>query len=79
MITKPKQFLLEQELERERFLKRLGEKESVQLLESLLTSGLVEEFTFSDHQPMALAMSIKYARKQYLFRDGPKIYWMWSR
>ncbi len=64
MITNPKQFLLEQEQAREAYLGSLSEEESVRLLESLLTSGLVEEFTFSDHQPMALAMSIKNAGKR---------------
>lgn len=64
MITNPKQYLFEQEQAREQYLQALSLEESVRLLESLLTSGLVEEFTFSDDQPIALAMSIKNARKR---------------
>lgn len=64
MITNPKEYLLEQERAREEFLRGLSEEESVRLLEDLLRSGLVEEFTFSDHRPIALAMSIRHARKR---------------
>ncbi len=64
MIKNPKQYLLEQERAHEKFLRGLSQEESVHLLEDLLTSGLVEEFTFPDHRPLALAMSIKDARKR---------------
>ena len=64
MITNPKQYLLEQEQAREEFLLGLSQEESVRLLEDLLTSGLAEEFTFSDHRPISLAMSIQNARKR---------------
>ena len=64
MITNPKQYLGVQGRAREEFLRRLSQEESVRLLESLLTSGLVEEFTFSDHQPVALAITIRHARER---------------
>ena len=64
MIINPKQYLLEQEQARKEFLQGLSQEESVRLLENLLTSGLVEEFSFSDQQPIALAMSIQNARKR---------------
>lgn len=64
MITNPRKVLLEQERERALYLRGLSEEEAIGLLESLLTSGLLEEFTFSDHQPMALAMSIQNARRK---------------
>lgn len=64
MIINPKKFLLEQEQTRKEFLQGLSLEGSVRLLEDLLTSGLVEEFTFSDHRPVALALSIRNARKR---------------
>ena len=64
MIRDPKKYLAEQEQERKKFLVELTQEESVHLLEDLLSSGLIQEFTFSDHQPIALAMSIQNARKQ---------------
>ncbi len=64
MIKNPKKYLLEQERLRKDYLKSLTEEESVRLLESLLTSGLVEEFSFPDHQPIALAILIQNAKKR---------------
>lgn len=64
MIKNPTQFLKEQQQEREKYLKSMKITQSVHLLESLLTSGLLEEFKFSDDQPMGLARSIKNARKR---------------
>ncbi|MBI3596010.1 MAG: hypothetical protein HY203_02520 [Nitrospirae bacterium] len=64
MITHPKQYLAEQEKARKDYLERLSVEESVRILESLLTSGLAEEFRFSDDQPVSLAVSIRNARKR---------------
>lgn len=64
MITDPKQYLIEQEQARKEYLQGLSVEESVRLLESLVTSGLVEEFTFLDDQPIGIALSIKNARKR---------------
>ena len=64
MIINPKQYFLEQEQARGKFLQGLSQEESVRLLEDLLMSGLVEEFSFSDQQPIALAMGIQNARKR---------------
>ena len=64
MIINPKKYLLEQEQARGEFLRGLSQEESVRLLEELLTSGLVEEFSFSDPQPISLAKSIQNARKR---------------
>lgn len=64
MIKNSKQFVEEEKRTREEYLRGLSLEESVRQLENLLTSGLIEEFTFSDSQPLSLALAIKHARKR---------------
>ncbi len=62
VIREPERYRVEEEKARAEYLRRLSVEESVFLLESLLTSGLAEEFSFADQRPVALAVAIKRQR-----------------
>jgi hypothetical protein len=64
MITHPEQYAVEQARERERFLRSLTPEHAARLLESLLTSGLLRDWQFTDHRPTSLAITIARARQR---------------
>ncbi len=64
MITHPNQYAEEQAQERERFLRALTPDQAARLLESLLTSGLLQDWQFADHRPTSLAITIARARQR---------------
>lgn len=64
MIIHPEKYAVEQARERERFLRSLTPEQSARLLESLLTSGLLRDWRFTDHRPTSLAIAITRARQR---------------
>ena len=61
MIKNPKQYLIESERERAKYLQGLTYEESAVITEQMLSSKLLRQLKFSDddHHPCALAMQIK--------------------
>lgn len=64
MITRPDQYTAEQAREREQFLRSLTPEQTARLMENLLTSGLLNDWRFTDHRPFSLAITIARARQR---------------